>query len=115
MLTTEFCGRLDDQRGNWTSNESKEQGAAMSNFRPTGSLAKQFVQQWHKGHPSPPPHPQKKSTGRCVLPPPPPHPDFESEIALCQPYFARIAVKILNLKRLILNLFLCCVNKEVLT
>lgn len=39
MLATEFYGRLDDQRGNWTTNESKEQGAAMSNFRPTGYLA----------------------------------------------------------------------------
>lgn len=92
MLTITFCGTLDDQRGNWTSNESKEQGAAMSNFRPTGYLAKQFVQQRHKGHPSPPP-PKKKSTGRCVLAPPP---DFESAIALCQPYFARIPLKILN-------------------
>lgn len=70
MLTTEFCGRLDDQRGGWTTNESKEQGAAMPNFRQTGYLAKQFVQQRHKGHPSPLP-PSKEHETLCIAPPPP--------------------------------------------
>ena len=84
MLTTEFCV----QRGNCTSNESIEQGTAIYNFSPTRYLAKQFVQQLHKGHPRAKKKKKKEHRTLCIG-----LPHFEFAIVLCQPYFARIALR----------------------